>query len=53
MKRIVEVIVVVSIGLGLGYILLGYPPEPPPGVCDADGTPEECSDWWHDVMERP
>ena len=53
MKRIAEVVIVVSIGLGLGYILLEYPPTPPPGVCDSDGTPEECRDWWHDVMESP
>ncbi len=53
MKHILEILLLVTIGMGIGYILLGYPPEPPPGVCDADGTPEACRDWWHDITERP
>jgi hypothetical protein len=53
MTRIFEVLLLVGFGLGIGYLLLSYPPIPPPGVCDANGTPEACSDWWNDLMERP
>ena len=54
MKRtLIELIVIVGVGLFFGYVLLDYPPEPPPGICDAEGTAESCTEWWLDTMERP
>jgi len=53
MRQWIEIILLVGLGLGAGFLLFSYPPIPPPGVCDAAGTPEECSEWWHDIMERP
>ena len=51
-KRVLEVSLLVCLGLGIGYLMMGYPPEPPPGTCDSDGTAKECSEWWLELMER-
>jgi hypothetical protein len=50
--------ILLAFGIPLTMLLLGLflamnPPEPPKGVCDAGGTPQECIDWWQDTMERP
>jgi hypothetical protein len=53
MRTWVEVLLLVALGFGIGYLLFANPPVPPAGICDAEGTAEECVQWWHDVMERP
>lgn len=52
-ERTLEVLFFVALGLGVGYLFLAPPPEPPPGICDGGGTSEECIDWWEDMMDRP
>jgi hypothetical protein len=52
-KNILLVLGLPLIMLLLGLFLAMNPPEPPKGVCDGDGTPQECIDWWQDTMERP
>ena len=52
-KRILEFTLLASFGLGMGYLIMEHPPEPPPGVCDGSADPKECREWWYDIMERP
>ena len=44
------------VGVFLGvvsFLLFFCTPQPPPGICDSNGTAEQCVEWWQDVMERP
>jgi len=51
MKSWLLILFVVAMGLGGVFLLFEYRPQPPAGVCDGTGTPEECTEWWHDLME--
>ena len=53
MKRtLIEITILVGLGLIFGYIMFEYPPVPPAGVCDENGSAEKCNDWCQDMMER-
>jgi hypothetical protein len=52
-KGVVTVVVMSAVGIGLCWLLSWVVPEPPPGICDAAGTAESCTEWWMDQLERP
>jgi len=60
MKINKEYVNAVLLGFGVGaflgvmsFLLVWGVPQPPPGICDGKSSPEECIEWWEDIMERP
>jgi hypothetical protein len=52
-EGVIVAVVMTTVGIGLCWLLSKAVPEPPPGICDATGTSESCTEWWMDQLERP